>query len=1244
MDVANGSSCQESGGSDDLPQTAEVSNVAGLNSPGSHFADFGDVPTRTIETAEASAIPSMGTTSSPRSAHEVGESGGSVHLPQDANMPSMGATDSPRSGQDGIQVGESGGSSHLHQDATLPSMDGNSSSWFAEDGFQVGESGGSADLPQTAEVSNVAGLNSPGSDFADFGDVPSRTLETAEARAIPSMGTTSSPRSAHEVGESGGSVHLPQDANMPSMGATDSPRSGQDGIQVGESGGSSHLHQDATLPSMDGNSSSWFAEDGFQVGESGGSADLPQTAEVSNVAGLNSPGSDFADFGDVPTRTIETAEASAIPSMGTTSSPRSAHEVGESGGSVHLPQDANMPSMGATDSPRSAQDGIQVGESGGSSHLHQEATLPSMDGNSSSWFAEDGFQVGESGGSADLPQTAEVSNVAGLNSPGSDFADFGDVPTRTLETAEASAIPSMGTTSSPRSAHEVGESGGSVHLPQDANMPSMGATDSPRSGQDGIQVGESGGSSHLHQDAALPSMDGNSSSWFAEDGFQVGESGGSADLPQTAEVSNVAGLNSPGSDFADFGDVPTRTIETAEASAIPSMGTTSSPRSAHEVGESGGSVHLPQDANMPSMGATDSPRSAQDGIQVGESGGSSHLHQDATLPSMDGNSSSWFAEDGFQVGESGGSADLPQTAEVSNVAGLNSPGSDFADFGDAPSRTIETAEASAIPSMGTTSSPRSAHEVGESGGSVHLPQDANMPSMGATDSPRSAQDGIQVGESGGSSHLHQDTTLPSMDGNSSSWFAEDGFQVGESGGSADLPQTAEVSNVAGLNSPGSDFADFGDVPTRTLETAEASAIPSMGTTSSPRSAHEVGESGGSVHLPQDANMPSMGATDSPRSGQDGIQVGESGGSSHLHQDAALPSMDGTSSSWFAEDGFQVGESGGSADLPQTAEVSNVAGLNSPGSDFADFGDVPTRTIETAEASAIPSMGTTSSPRSAHEVGESGGSVHLPQDANMPSMGATDSPRSGQDGIQVGESGGSSHLHQDATLPSMDGNSSSWFAEDGFQVGESGGSADLPQTAEVSNVAGLNSPGSDFADFGDVPTRTLETAEASAIPSMGTTSSLRSAHEVGESGGSVHLPQENTSQPGDVGGPPSMDASRIPITTERPRGDIGGDDRAGHPSGSGGSGGSGDRPGGYPAALALDPGGTDEVEASGDERRIPEAALPTGATEPKFEPHGHGMQNWDIVLCILDLAMMTSARIFTYIHTHTHPYIHQIYIT
>ena len=474
-------------------------------------------------------------------------------------------------------------------------------------------------------------------------------------------------------------------------------------------------------------------------------------------------------------------------------------------------------------------------------------------------------------------------------------------------------------------------------------------------------------------------------------------------------------------------------------------------------------------------------------------------------------------------------------------------------------------------------------------------------------------------------------TCHSMDGNSSSWFAEDGFQPGD----ADLPQTAEVSNVAGLNSPGSDFADFGDVPTRTIETAEASAIPSMGTTSSPRSAHEVGESGGSVHLPQDANMPSMGATDSPRSGQDGIQVGESGGSSHLHQDATLPSMDGNSSSWFAEDGFQVGESGGSADLPQTAEVSNVAGLNSPGSDFADFGDVPTRTIETAEASAIPSMGTTSSPRSAHEVGESGGSVHLPQDANMPSMGATDSPRSRQDGIQVGESGGSSHLHQDATLPSMDGNSSSWFAEDGFQVGESGGSADLPQTAEVSNVAGLNSPGSDFADFGDVPTRTIETAEASAIPSMGTTSSLRSAHEVGESGGSVHLPQENTSQPGDVGGPPSMDASRIPITTERPRGDIGGDDRAGHPSGSGGSGGSGDRPGGYPAALALDPGGTDEVEASGDERRIPEAALPTGATEPKFEPHGHGMQNCDIVLCILDWAMMTSARIFTQIHTHTH---------
>ena len=92
---------------------------------------------------------------------------------------------------------------------------------------------------------------------------------------------------------------------------------------------------------------------------------------------------------------------------------------------------------------------------------------------------------------------------------------------------------------------------------------------------------------------------------------------------------------------------------------------------------------------MPSLGATDSPRSAQDGFEVGESGGSSHLHQDANPSSTAGNNSSWFGDEAFQVGESGGSADLPQSAEISNVDGLNSPGSAFADFGDDQPRSEE---------------------------------------------------------------------------------------------------------------------------------------------------------------------------------------------------------------------------------------------------------------------------------------------------------------------------------------------------------------------------------------------------------------------------------------------------------------------------------------------------------------------------------------------------------------------------
>eukprot|EP00435_Cladocopium_sp_Y103_P027614 s1905_g6.t2 len=145
--------------------------------------------------------------------------------------------------------------------------------------------------------------------------------------------------------------------------------------------------------------------------------------------------------------------------------------------------------------------------------------------------------------------------------------------------------------------------------------------------------------------------------------------------------------------------------------------------------------------------------------------------------------------------------------------------------------------------------------------------------------------------------------------------------------------------------------------------------------------------------------------------------------------------------------------------------------------------------------------------------------------------------------------------------------------------------------------------------------------------MGATNSPRSARaELGESGGSVHLPQDASSQPGDMGGPLSSDSSaRALATSSHTRGDIGGDDPGSldrslpaqttgsnwaHPSGSGGSGGSGDRPNGYPSgypiadlAISLDPGGTDERDGTGtdeadppgDEQHINEPALPTGAS-------------------------------------------------
>ena len=209
-----------------------------------------------------------------------------------------------------------------------------------------------------------------------------------------------------------------------------------------------------------------------------------------------------------------------------------------------------------------------------------------------------------------------------------------------------------------------------------------------------------------------------------------------------------------------------------------------------------------------------------------------------------------------------------------------------------------------------------------------------------------------------------------------------------------------------------------------------------------------------------------------------------------------------------------------------------------------------------------------------------------------------------------------------------GNNSSWFGDEAFQVGESGGSADLPQSAEISNVDGLNSPGSAFADFWWWPTGKSKRNSRSYHSQHGHSqqpknSACRSGrvwrqcpfatgcklatrrHGVG------HYPQIQ------VAGLLPLPATHVATLVEMTLGLL---DRSlpqttgsnwAHPSGSGGSGGSGDRPNGYPIAdivLSLDPGGTDEgpegpgtdeAEPPGDEQHLNEPALPTGLRKKLF---------------------------------------------
>ena len=288
----------------------------------------------------------------------------------------------------------------------------------------------------------------------------------SDAANAPGLGATSSPSNQEgiEVGESGGSSHLPrQDASLPGMGATSSPRVAQESLEVGESGGSSHLPEGANALSAVSADSTW-ADEAFQVGESGGSVDLPQAGLVASVENVNSARSAHEDDEFV------WSDAANAPGMGATSSPSNQEgiEVGESGGSSHLPrQDASLPGMGATSSPRVAQESLEVGESGGSSHLPEGANALSAVSADSTW-ADEAFQVGESGGSADLPQAGLGRSVENVDSARSANEDDEFV------WSDAAHAPGLSAASSPRVQEgiEVGESGGSAHLaPEGSSQP-----------------------------------------------------------------------------------------------------------------------------------------------------------------------------------------------------------------------------------------------------------------------------------------------------------------------------------------------------------------------------------------------------------------------------------------------------------------------------------------------------------------------------------------------------------------------------------------------------------------------------------------------------------------------------------------------------------------------------------------------------------------------------------------------------
>ena len=446
----------------------------------------------------------------------------------------MGET-SDRPAWEAAELGESGGSSNQPRQTTHPSLGATSSPRGVQDDVGMGESGGSADLP-SADAGNALSPSSPDDLFFSDGAFQ---VSMGDSSARPA-------REAAQLGESGGSLHQPEETNYPSIGGTSSAHP----VHV------------------------------YGMGESGGSADLP--AEDANMMSPSSPDGLFFSDGAFQVSMGETSDRPA----------RETAELGESGGSFHQPEETTIPSLGATSSPRVVQDGVGVGESGGS---------------------------------ADLP-SADAGSALSPSSPDDLFFSDGAFQ---VSMGDSSATPA-------REAAQLGESGGSLHQPEEINDPSMGGTSSARPVQ----------------------------------GYGMGESGGSADLP-AEDASNMMSPSSPDDLFFSDGAFQVSMGETSDRPAWE----------AAELGESGGSSHQPEETTHPSLGATSSPRMVQEGVGLGESGGSVDFPQVDTIADHGAEESgdefvwgSGMAQPSApshtrDVGESGGSSHQAQDSSAGDLGG-----------------------------------------------------------------------------------------------------------------------------------------------------------------------------------------------------------------------------------------------------------------------------------------------------------------------------------------------------------------------------------------------------------------------------------------------------------------------------------------------------------------------------------------------------------------------------------------------